>query len=524
MTRRDDTAVGKRGVPAVFDLVLAGGRVIDPETGADGQYDVGIAGTQIAAVSAEPLEGRAVIDSRGLVVAPGFIDLHSHGQAIPELRLQALDGVTTALDLEAGRYPVATAYAAAEREGRPINYGFATSWAGCRMSQLAGWEGSSGIAPLLQRLGAPQWQAPASHAALQAILDALEQDVSEGGIGVGVLLGYAQETDPEEYLRLAELAASMHVPTFTHARDLAEIRPATLIDGATEIVRAAATTGAHMHYCHVNSTSTRHLGRVLQLVADARAAGSTVTTEAYPYGAGMTAIGAAFLHPGRLKERGLTPESIQYLRTGEHVRDDARLLELRSADPGGLALVQYLRDDVPVEFGIVLQALTFPASAVASDAMPLEWPGLEYASDQWPIPEGAITHPRTAGTFARFLRLVREGELFSLLEAIRRCTLLPAEILADAVPGMRQKGRLQPGCDADIVVFNPDTIGDRATYDRTTLPSAGVRHVLVNGQPIVSGGQLVLDALPGQAVRGGRKPGSRAEPSAPPSKGGNCGR
>jgi N-acyl-D-aspartate/D-glutamate deacylase len=153
---------------------------------------------------------------------------------------------------------------------------------------------------------------------------------------------------------------------------------------------------------------------------------------------------------------------------------------------------------------MVLQALTFPASAVASDAMPLEWLGLEHAWDQWPIPEGAITHPRTAGTFARFLRLAREGELFSLVEAIRRCTLLPAEILADAVPGMRQKGRLQPGCDADIVIFNPDMISDRATYDRTTQPSAGVRHVLVNGQPIVSGGQLVLDALPGQAVRGGQ--------------------
>jgi cytosine/adenosine deaminase-related metal-dependent hydrolase len=503
VTRPSDTAAGNGGAPAVFDLVLAGGRVIDPETGTDGQYDVGITGTRIAAVSAEPLAGRAVIDSRGLVVAPGFIDLHSHGQAIPELRLQAMDGVTTALDLEAGRYPVAAAYAAAEREGRPVNYGFATSWAGCRMSQLAGWETGSEITPLLQRLGDPEWQAPASQYAVQAILDALGQDVSAGGIGVGVLLGYAQETDPEEYLRLAELAAGLRVPTFTHARDLAETRPATLIDGATEIVQAAAATGAHMHYCHVNSTSTRHLGRVLELVADARAGGAAVTTEAYPYGAGMTAIGAAFLHPGRLKERGLTPGSIRYLRTGEHIRDDARLLELRRADPGGLALVQYLRDDVPAEFGMVLQALTFPDSAVASDAMPLEWPGPEHGPDQWPIPEGAITHPRTAGTFARFLRLAREGELFSLVEAIRRCTLVPAEILADAVPGMRQKGRLQPGCDADIVIFNPDMVSDRATYDRTTQPSAGVRHVLVNGQPVVSGGQLVLDALPGQAVRGG---------------------
>ena len=492
-----------RALDGAFDLVLTGGRVIDPETGIDGRYDVGITGTQIAAVSAQPLRGDAVIDARGLVIAPGFIDLHSHGQGIPEMRLQALDGVTTALDLEAGRYPVAAAYAAAWQEGRPVNYGFATSWAGCRMAKLAGWPGTSEIAPLLRRFGDPGWQGDLPQAELRPVLDALGQDVADGGIGIGVLLGYAQDTDPGEYLQLAALAADMGVPVFTHARDLEEVRPDTLVDGATEIVRAAASTGTHMHYCHVNSTSTRHLDRVLQLVTDARAAGLTVTTEAYPYGAGMTAIGAAFLHPARLAERGLAPTSIRYMRTGERVRDEARLLELRDADPGALALVEYLRDGVPAEFGLVIKALTFPASAVASDAMPLEWPGQGHDPLQWPIPGGAVTHPRTAGTFARFLRLVRESDLLPLAEAIRRCTLMPAEILSGVVPGMERKARLRPGCDADIVAFDPQAVGDRASYEHTTRPSTGFVHVLVNGQAIVSDGELVLDALPGQPVRGG---------------------
>src|SRR6185437_10204766 len=107
-------------------------------------------------------------------------------------------------------------------------------------------------------------------------------------------VGYAPGTAPGEYLRVAALASASGVPTFTHCRDLIEFAPDGPIDGAEEIVRAAGQTGAHMHYCHVNSTTLRHADRVLGLVERAQRAGSRVTTEAYPYGAGMSGIGAAF--------------------------------------------------------------------------------------------------------------------------------------------------------------------------------------------------------------------------------------
>jgi hypothetical protein len=316
-----------------------------------------------------------------------------------------------------------------------------------------------------------------------------------------VLLGYAPAASPAEYLRVGGLAAEAGVPTFTHARDLIEMVPATLADGAEEIVRAAAETGAHMHYCHVNSTSQRHIDRVLGLVARAQAAGSRVTTEAYPYGSGMTGIGAAFLAPERLGERGLSPSSLTYAPTGERVASAARLRELRQADPGGLAIIDLLRENDPADLALLMRSLTFPGAVVASDAMPLTWTAPPADPLAWPLPPSAITHPRTAGTFSRALRLLTRPGPLSLAQALAKCSLEPARLLQDRVPALRRKGRMQPGADADIVVFDPAAITDRASYRHSTLPSAGIRHVLVNGAFVVRDGGIAADARPGRPVR-----------------------
>ena len=290
---------------AEHDVVLSGGRVVDPETCLDGVCDVGIDGGKIAKVAPGPLAGTLVLDVDGLVVAPGFIDLHSHAQNLPGRRLQACDGVTTALDLEAGRTPIRQAYAAESRDGSPIHYGYSSSWAAIRMQVIAGYATEGRGERVLRGLGEPSWQGSATQKQVAQILETLSGDIAEGGVGVGLLLGYAQGVDPEEYLEVARLASGMGVPTFTHCRDLVEVSPEVRIDGAEELVKAAAETGAHMHYCHVNSTSGRHIDRVLGLVDRCRAEGGQVTTEAYPYGSGATAIGAAFLDPEYLRERGL---------------------------------------------------------------------------------------------------------------------------------------------------------------------------------------------------------------------------
>ncbi len=489
------------------DIVLRGGRVIDPESGLDAVRDVAITQGRVTGIGDGLPPARAEFDVAGLVVTAGFIDLHSHVNDIAGLRLQARDGVTTALELEAGITPVAAGYARAAAQGRPVNYGFATSWALARMETVAGIPMDGRLDTFLGNIASPAWQRRAEPAEVTAILARLSADLADGALGIGVLAGYAPAADPSEYLQVAGLAAEAGAPTFTHARDLVELVPHTLIDGAEEIVRAAGETGAQMHYCHVNSTSQRHIDRVLGLVGRAQAAGSRVTTEAYPYGSGMTGIGAAFLAPERLGERGLTPSSLMYAPTGERVASEERLRELRQTDPGGLAIIRLLDEDDPADRRLLMRSLTFPGAIVASDAMPLTWTGPEPDPLAWPLPGTAITHPRTAGTFSRALRQLTRGAAageagpLSLPEALAKCSLRPAQLLADRVPAMRGKGRLQAGSDADIVVFDPATISDQSTYSDSTRPSAGIRHVVVNGTFVVRDGDIVAGALPGRPVR-----------------------
>jgi N-acyl-D-aspartate/D-glutamate deacylase len=484
------------------DLILRGGRVIDPESGLDEVADVAISRGRVVAIGTGLPPGRAELDAAGHVVTAGFIDLHSHVNQIPGLRLQALDGVTTALELEAGVSPVDAAYRSAAAEGRPVNFGFATSWALARMDAVAGIQLDGRLDTFLHNIARPQWQQPATPAQLTRMLGRLSADLADGALGIGILAGYAPASDPDEYLQVAALAAEAGSPTFTHARDMVELVPDIAIDGAEEIVRAAGETGARMHYCHVNSTSQRHVDRVLGLVSRAQRAGAHVTTEAYPYGSGMTGIGAAFLAPERLGERGLTPQSLTFAPTGEQVASADRLRELRATDPGGIVIIKLLDEDDPADMRLLINALTFPGAMVASDAMPLTWSGGAPDPLSWPVRPDAVTHPRSAGTFSRALRLLARADgPLGLTETLRRCSLLPAQLLQERVPAMRRKGRLQPGSDADIVVLDPDTVSDQATYTASTRPSTGILHVLVNGTPVVRDREIVLDALPGQPVR-----------------------
>ena len=476
--------------PVHADLVVRGGRVIDPETGFDEVADVAVADGRVVAIGADADPSAPALDASGCIVAPGFVDLHSHAQSVIGHQLQARDGVTTALELEVGASPVADAYAEAAREGRPLNHGYAVSWGAIRMEVLAGHR-RNGLQSVFDGLGLERWQRRATAAEEDRILGMVRQELGEGALGVGVLIGYAQGTDHREYVRLAALAKDAGLPTWTHARDLAGHRPDVLIDGADEIARTAAETGAHMHYCHVNSTSAPHIDHVLSTIDRARAEGSRVTVEAYPYGAGMTAISAQFLRPEMLALRGMTPRSLTHMATGERIADVARLEELRRTDPGGQVLVRFLDDDDPADRATLASALSHDGVMIASDAMPVV-PG---ANGE------LVTHPRTAGTFSRSLRMLVDelGESWS--DALARCGLLPARNLEAAVPAMARKGRIQVGSDADVVVFDPERLRDRATYTRTTVPTVGVRHLLVNGEVLIRDDVLDTDARPGRPVR-----------------------
>jgi len=489
------------------DLVLTGARVIDPETGLDGVRAVGITDGVITAVAETAPPASAVWDVAGAVLAPGFIDLHSHAQTLTGLRLQALDGVTTALELEAGVLPVSAAYARAEAEGRPVNFGFSASWTDARMHVLDGVpldrDGSLDLFSAHQ--SKPGWRAPASDRDVSRILDLLSDAVGEGALGFGVLVGYAPDSGRAEYFRLAGLAAALGVPTFTHTRYISTQEPGTSLEGALEVIAAAAGTGAHMHMCHINSTSTRMIDEVAGAVDAARGQGVRVSTEAYPYGAGATVVGASFLAPELLHRMGIGHQQLTYLPTGERIADAGRLAELRAADPGGDVVVHFLDEDDPADLAVLERSFTLADTAIATDAMPLVAPGGGPVADAWPLTPGLVTHPRSAGSYARTLRwLVRERGVLTLTEALRRSALLPAQILESAVPAMRRKGRVQVGADADLVVFDPGTVTDRATYTQVA-PSSGFRHVLVGGTPVVRDGELLTSALPGRPVRAGAR-------------------
>ena len=485
--------------------ILRGGRVIDPAAGTDTVADVVIRDGSVVEVSPVPVleSGATVVDVTGLVVGPGFVDLHSHVHSIAGQRLQAFDGVTTNLDLEAGLMPIEKAYADAAADGRVLNYGFSASWADARGQVLAGVVPNAQFDTLDRPARHRRLAAHLLPAELAAWLELLERELAAGALGIGVLMGYAPRSDPAEYVAVARLAAAAGAPTFTHVRELVESDPTTPIDGSAEVAIAAAETGAAMHHCHVNSTSRRHVDRVLGTLEDARAAGSRVTVEAYPYGMGSTSIGAFFLAPERLPAWGLTPSSIVMIGSGERIADVGRLNEIREQDPGATCVIEFLDERDEEDRALLRRALAFPDSIVASDAMPLEWADKRRDTREWPLPAGASTHPRTAGTFARSLRLmVLEHALWDWTEAFRRCSYLPARVLDEVAPAMRTKGLLAAGADADLVVLDPKAVTDNATVTDPVRPSSGVRHLLVGGTFVIRDGELDLGAYPGRAVRG----------------------
>ncbi len=492
--------------PARADLAVTGARVIDPETHLDHVCNVAVTHGVISHVGDEVPPAELTLNGTGLVLAPGFIDLHSHAQNLCGQRLQALDGVTTALDLEAGTSQTRARYELMAGEGRILNYGYSASWSLARAEVLTGQSFAPAHFPTsFAALQAAElhagWQRPATAWEIDQILASLEAELAAGALGVGMLLGYLPDTHADEYVRIARLASRLGKGTFTHSRTAARAGPVTAYDAVAEIIDAAAETGAAMHVCHLNSTSDRWLEPIATALADAQAEGLAVTAEAYPYERGSTVIGAPFLTAEGLAAEGREPSSLVYVPTGEHIADATRLEELRREDPGGVVMTLSYDLSDPTEAALMDRAVTVPFAAFASDSIPLTLPGgalLDGAA--WPPPDGSFAHPRSAGCFSKVFRwLVRERELLTVPEAVRRCSLLPAQILAPTSPAMARKGRVQVGMDADLVLFDPGTITDRATYTRTR-PSRGIFHVVVHGTLVVQDGQLVPTARPGRAV------------------------
>ncbi|MGI4953131.1 MAG: amidohydrolase family protein [Janthinobacterium lividum] len=493
-------------------LVISGGRVVDPASGMDAVGDVALLDGKVVAVGTGLGGAERVIDATGLVVAPGFIDLHAHGQSIPADRMQAFDGVTTTLDLEAGVMPVGSWYRRQAAQGRILNYGAATNWAFARINAMTGFNEESSLEAFGRAMRDRRWvENVASEAEVAGILDRIARGLDEGGIGIGILNAYAPGAGVQELTAVCQLAFARNVPTFTHVAYMSRIDPESAAEAYIRLIGYAGATGAHMHICHFNSSSKTDIARCAALVAKAQAQGLPITVESYPYGTGSTVIAAAFFSDPEFEERsGTGYDAVQRVTDGHRFQDRAELLAAQQADPSQLVLWHVLDTEKNERHRELLDmAVMFPGSAIASDAMPWSLPdGSAYTGDAWPLPDDATSHPRSAGCFTRFLRhWVRERETVPLLEGIRKCTLIPAEILSASTPAMREKGRLQPGADADVVVFDYATLTDRAEFNAMNRPAEGVRHLVVSGQPVISDGIMDVAVRPGQPVRRPVRPG-----------------
>ena len=496
----------EKNQPGPYDLAIRGGRLIDPETGLDATGDVGLRDGRIVAVGKLDGEAARSIDAGGLVVAPGFIDLHAHGQSIAADRMQAFDGVTTSLELEAGMLPVARWYEQQEAKRRVLNYGAAANWAFARIAAMTGAELQPDLGYMARNNHDKRWvENVATDKEVRDIVALIAQGLDEGGIGIGILNAYAPGAGVKELSEVASLAARYGVPTYTHVAYASNSDPRSSIEAYTRLVGYAGSTGAHMHICHFNSTSLQDVERAAALIRKAQAQGLKVTVEAYPYGTGSTVLGAAFFaDPAFVERTGSGYEAIEMVDTGRTFHNRDEILAAQAQDPGSLVLWHFLDTEAnPRHRDLLDVSILFPEGAIASDAMPWSLAdGSFYEGDAWPLPKDASAHPRSSGTFTRFLRhWVREREALSLIDGLAKCTLIPADILGESTPAMRRKGRLQPGCDADIVVFDYDNLTDRAEFKAMNRPADGMKHVLVNGEAVISDGALVTTARPGRPVR-----------------------
>jgi N-acyl-D-aspartate/D-glutamate deacylase len=495
---------GKDGV--MGGIVISGGRVVDPASGMDAVGDVALLDGKVAAVGTGLGGAERVIDASGLVVAPGFIDLHAHGQSIPADRMQAFDGVTTSLDLEAGVMPVASWYRRQAAHGRVLNYGASTNWAFARIGAMTGSNEESSLEAFGNAMRDRRWvENVASEPEVAGILERLAKGLDEGGIGIGILNAYAPGAGVQELTAVCQLAAAQNVPTFTHVAYMSAIDPESAAEAYIRLIGYAGATGAHMHICHFNSSSKTDVARCVTLVEKAQAQGLPITLEAYPYGTGSTVLAAAFFSDPDFEARnGTGYNSVQRVADGRRFRDREELLAAQAEEPSTLVLWHVLDTENNAHHRELLDlSVLYPGGAIASDAMP--WTlsdGSTYTGDAWPLPDDATSHPRSAGCFTRFIRhWVRERQAVSLLEGVRKCALIPAEILQESTPAMRAKGRLAPGADADVVVFDFETLSDKAEFTAMNRPSDGVVHLLVGGQPVISQGVMDVAARPGRPVR-----------------------
>jgi N-acyl-D-glutamate deacylase len=493
-----------------YDIAILNGRVMDPETNFDGVRNVGVKDGKIVAITEDAIKGKENIDAKGHVVAPGFIEGHQHATDPFSRKVFLRDGLTTQMDFEAGAGDVAKWYAEAEGKTQS-NYGMVVLATLARVSVLDGPE----IAALGNDMGGlfaytvgaaskkaqeagrkPGWSSTLPNKEeMTEIMRYVDEGLRQGALGVGIPVGYMTKGVTQyELYKYQELAAKYGRISNGHVR-FAGVRPPTEGQlGVQEMLANAMVLDAPFMAVHLNSNMDWEY--TIPLVNDAREKrGAKVWGEVYPYTAGSTIASTDVLTESSMAQMGITYSDVANL---DGTRWDKAMYEdIRKNDPGRAVIIYTNPEEA------VAKWMAMPGVVVVSDGMAIQDAKGNYYP--WDSPyEGKSVHPRTAGTRAKVLRMVREEKIMPLMEAISKMSYLHAKYFDElgGISQFRTKGRVQVGADADIVVFNPDTVTDNSTYEpgKGALPSTGIPYVLVNGVVVVKD-SVVQKVFPGKPVR-----------------------
>lgn len=455
------------GQSETYDVVIHNGRVMDPESGLDAVRNIGVTGGVVRTIGTEPLTGRADIDATGLVVAPGFIDVVFEMPRMYQ-HLQLLDGVTTALGLWVGTDDVDRWYA--EREGRAVtNFGVAVGHERVRRV-------------VMRDPGRPGAPGDAMHRAatdgeLAEIRRAIERGLARGALAVS-LTNVTPGASGWETLEMFRAASGAGAVVWAPPRETGNWDADDMPRYLTELIGAAAVTGAELCIVHIQASGGPHTLRLLRIVEEARVRGVTVTAEVFPYTANLSHIGV-FSDWQRWPDSAF--RDLEWMATGERLTRET-FARYREQDAFVIIHNEYLEP-------IVSDAVGSPLTLVVSGAY---------------LDERGRGHPRASGTHARVLgHYVRERRVLSMMEALRKMSLMPARLLEGRTPRFKRKGRLREGADADLVVFDPGRIIDRATFQEPARPSEGVRHLLIEGVVVVRDGVVQEGVRPGHPIRAG---------------------
>ena len=494
---------------ADYDVVINNGRVMDPETNFDGVRNVGIKDGKIVAITKDAIKGKETINAKGHVVAPGFIDSHQHATDPFSRKVNLRDGLTTMMDFEAGAGDIAKWYAEAEGKTQ-ANYGMVVLALLGRGMVLDGPDvvadanDMGGLFPMVGRAAEkaqkegrkPGWTATLPNKEeMTQIMAFVDEGLRQGALGVGIPVGYMTTGVTQyELYKYQELASKYGRVSNAHVR-FAGVRPPTEgLLGIQEMLANAMVLDAPFLASHLNSNMDWEY--TIPLINDAREKrGAKVWGEVYPYAAGGTMAATDIITESGMAQMNITYSDVSNLDGTRW--DKAMYDDVRKNDPGRMILIF---NNSPED---IAKWMAQPGVTVVSDGVAIIDEKGEFYP--WDSPyEGKTVHPRSSGTRAKVLRMVREDKNQTLMEAISKMSYLHAKYFDElgGISQFRTKGRVQVGADADIVVFNPDTVTDNSTYEvgKGALPSTGIPYVLVNGVVVVKD-STVQKVFPGKPIR-----------------------